>query len=316
MLRPLGCVVLSSLLVLSAGGCHAFADDAPPGGPLEGARFETYKTIGDVSLGIHIFDPPGHQPTDRRPAIVYFFGGGWNNGQPRQFEQHCRYLASRGIVAMSADYRVASRHRTKVKECVQDGKSAIRWVRTNAERLGIDPDRIAAGGGSAGGHVAACAAVVTGWEEPGEPTTVSCLPNALVLFNPPMALAPLAGVPERAGERVGDLQTRMGTDPQNLSPAHHVRAGLPPTIQFFGTEDNLLPGARIFHRAMQEAGNRSELLTFDGQRHGFFNFGRGDNQHFRETLAAADRFLASLGYLEGPPSVDAWLTQNPLERRR
>jgi acetyl esterase len=299
--------------LLARGPVPSDAADARPTFP--GARVEIYKTIGPVSLDIHIFEPEGHRPSDRRPAIVFFFGGGWRSGQPRQFEQQCRYLASRGMVAMTADYRVSSRHHTQVKECVQDAKSAIRWVRTHAARLGIDPDRIAAGGGSAGGHLAACTALIHGFEEPGEPTDVSSAPNALVLFNPAIALGPFEGMRPRNDDRAAALPERMGTDPVNLSPAHHVRPGLPPTIQFFGTDDPLLEGARYFHQQMEEAGNRSELLTYRGQGHGFFNYGRGDNARFRETLAAADRFLGSLGYLEGPPRVNDWWTETHPPRR-
>lgn len=300
---------LIALGLLGSGlfaAARATAEDAATRPTFPGARVETYKTIGPVSLDIHIFEPEGHRPSDRRPAIVFFFGGGWRSGQPRQFEQHCRYLASRGLVAMTADYRVSSRHQTQVKECVQDAKSALRWVRTNAARLGIDPDRIAAGGGSAGGHLAACTALINGFEEPGEPTDVSSAPNALVLFNPAVALAPFEGMSPRNDDRAASLPQRMGTDPVNLSPAHHVRPGLPPTIQFFGTDDPLLDGARYFQRQMEEAGNRCELATYGGQGHGFFNYGRGDNTMFRETLAEADRFLGSLGYVEGPPRVNEW----------
>src|SRR5262245_37466762 len=153
----------------------------------DGARSETYKKVGDVTLSLNIFEPPGASAPNR-PAIVFFFGGGWTNGSPAQFEQHCRHLASRGMVAITADYRVASRHQVKPTACLADAKSAIRWVRQNAKRLGIDPQRIAAGGGSAGGHLAAATATVPGFDEPGEDTKVSAVPNALVLFNPALVL--------------------------------------------------------------------------------------------------------------------------------
>jgi len=294
----------------SAAACCAIgtlaADDAAAELQFAGARAETFKTIGDVTLRLHIFEPAGHQASDRRPAIVFFFGGGWKSGTPTQFEQQCRYLAGRGMVAITADYRVSSRHQTQAKECVQDGKSAIRWVRTNAARLGVDPDRIAAGGGSAGGHVAACTAVLSGWEEPGEAADVSAQPNLLVLFNPALALAPFEGMKPRPEARTADLAERIGTDPVNLSPAHQVRAGVPATIIFFGTDDDLLDGAKFFEQRMQAAGNACQLVTYDGERHGFFNFGRGDGSKFRATLEAADRFLATHGYLQGSPMVDAF----------
>jgi acetyl esterase len=132
---------------------------------LPGAKVEVYKTVGDVKLNIYIYNPEGHKPSDKRPAIVFFFGGGWSHGSPAQFQEQCKYLASRGMVAMTADYRVSSRHQVKAVSCVTDAKSAVRWARANADRLGIDPNRLAAGGGSAGGHIAACTGVVKGFDE-------------------------------------------------------------------------------------------------------------------------------------------------------
>ena len=141
-----------------------------------GAHAEVYKTIGDTRLELFLFTLEGHQPTDHRPAIVFFFGGGWNNGTPKQFEPHCRMLAAQGMVAITADYRVASRHQVKVVDCVRDAKSAVRWVRQNAQRLGIDPQRIAAGGGSAGGHLAAATATLPEFDEPTEDAKISSRP--------------------------------------------------------------------------------------------------------------------------------------------
>lgn len=138
---------------------------------------------GPVSLNLHVFNPEGHQASDSRPAIIFFFGGGWNSGSPSQFHPHCAYLASRGMIAISAEYRVRDFHGTSPQECVLDGKSAVRWVRQNAASLGIDPGKILAGGGSAGGHVAAAAGTLSGYEEPGEDLAVSSRPDALVLFN-------------------------------------------------------------------------------------------------------------------------------------
>jgi acetyl esterase/lipase len=160
---------------------------------LEDATVEKYKTVGDVSLNLWIFNPQDHKPSDHRAAILFFFGGGWNSGSPEQFQSQCRHLAERGMVAMAVDYRVNSRHGVKPVQCVADAKSAMRWVRANAVRLGIDPQRIAAGGGSAGGHLAACTALIKDCDEPGENTAVSAVPNALVLFNPALMLAPLEG---------------------------------------------------------------------------------------------------------------------------
>jgi len=164
----------------------------PPDMP--GAKVETYKTVGDTRLNLYIYTPEGWQPSDKRPAAVFFFGGGWTNGSPRQFLEQCKYLASRGMVAMAADYRVASRNQVKAVECVKDAKSAIRYVRKNAARWGIDPQRIVAGGGSAGGHLAAACGTIVGFEEADEDKSISAKPDALLLFNPALVLAPIEGI--------------------------------------------------------------------------------------------------------------------------
>jgi acetyl esterase/lipase len=270
---------------------------------MDGAQVEVYKTVGDVKLNIYRFTPADHKPTDKRAAIVFFFGGGWQNGSPGQFEHQCRYLASRGMVTMTADYRVRSRHDVKVPQCIADAKSAIRWVRANADRLGIDPQRIAAGGGSAGGHLAAATGLIAGLDESSEDQSISSVPNALVLFNPAAALAPFEGSTAFDPQRAAGLRERIGDDPQAVSPAHHVEAGAPPTIVFFGTNDRLLEGARYLQKRMKAEGNRCELMTWDGLPHGFFNWGRYDNKPFVKTMEAADEFLTSLGYLEGEPTI-------------
>jgi acetyl esterase/lipase len=293
---------LLALLTLTAALPAAFAAQAYPPS-FEDARTEVYKTVGDTKLSLWIFEPTSG-PKTNRPAIVFFFGGGWTNGSPVQFEKHCRYLASRGMVAITADYRVASRQQAKPTQCVADAKSAVRWLRANADRLGLDPHRIAAGGGSAGGHIAAATGTLPDFDEPTEDTKISSVPDALVLFNPALVLAPMEGVPDEGfGERVPE--SRMGTKPENISPAHHVKKGTPPTIIFHGKADTTVPyiTAAAFERAMTAAGNRCELVGFEGQTHGFFNYGRGDGTAYYATVIATDKFLTSLGWLQGEPTL-------------
>ena len=271
------------------------------------ARAEVYKTVGEVELSLYIFEPADHKPSDRRAAIIFFFGGGWRSGTPGQFHQHCKYLASRGMVAMAADYRVASRHQTKVVHCVADGKSAIRWVRANAERLGVDPGRIVASGGSAGGHVAACTGTIRELDESKEDASINSAPNAMVLFNPALVLSSVEGRAPFERARLDSLRDRVGEDPKKVSPYHHVRRGMAPTVIFHGTDDATVPywTAELFAKAMKDAGNQCELVGFDGQGHGFFNYGRGDGDNYVKTVRRMDEFLASLDFLEGTPRVGA-----------
>ena len=252
---------------------------------------ETYNAETGLPLHIYRFDPPGHKPhVDRRPAAVFFFGGGWVGGSVRQFEQHARYLAKRGVVAFLADYRVKSRHGTGPDACVTDGKSAVRWIRLNADRLGVDPERIAAGGGSAGGHVAAAAGICDGFDSPaGAPVTVSSKPNALLLFNP---------VYDNSPTGFGHAAAKSWFP--TISPAHNITTDDPPTIVFLGSKDKLIPvqTAQKFHSDLETAGIKSELWLYEDQPHGFFNENKCQ-RCFIDTVLRMDAFLVSLGWLEG-----------------
>jgi acetyl esterase/lipase len=208
-------------------------------------------------------------------------------------------------VAIVADYRVASRNNVKAVDCVKDAKSALRFVRKNARRLGVDPNRIVAAGGSAGGHLAAVCGTISNFDEANEDTGISSRPNAMLLFNPAVVLAGVDGLKLDQG-RLATLSDRMGTSPRDLSPYHHVAPGVPPTAIFHGKADQVVPYATVaaFAKAMREAGNTCELFGYDDQGHGFFNYGRARNKMFVATLKEADRFLARLGYLEGEPTLE------------
>ncbi|MFT4547215.1 MAG: acetyl esterase [Verrucomicrobiales bacterium] len=261
----------------------------------EGATAEIYKKASGDDLYIYIFTPDGHDAEkDKRPAVVFFFGGGWSSGTPKQFEQHARYLASRGMVAAVADYRVKSRQKATPKDCVADGKSAVRYLRQHAARLGIDPDMIAAGGGSAGGHVATATATLKKLDDPSDDQTISSKPNALLLFNPVYDNGPDGGW---AHDRVKAYW-------KDISPAHNIDATTPPAIVFLGEKDSLIPvsTAKRFQKTMQDAGVKSDLHTYPGQPHGFFNEAKGGKKIFLDTLRKTDAFLVSLGFLKGEPS--------------
>ncbi len=284
--------------VTAPDGPEAPADVTAPAA-IQPTRTVVYKTTtnaaGDkVELVMNIFEPPGHKASDHTPAIVFFFGGGWNDGFPKSFFPHCAYFASRGLVAMAPDYRVKSRQQTTPFQSVADAKSAIRFVRQNASQWGIDPARIVGAGSSAGGHVAACAAIIPDLDETTEDAAVSSVPNALVLYNPVIDTSPAGYGNERLGDRW-----------QEISPLQHVRPGLPPTILFHGTADKTVPYANAvaFETAMKAAGNRCELVTIRGEGHGFAYQIQKKNANLavRET----DTFLASLGYLQGEPTLPA-----------
>ena len=276
-------------------------DESPEFMP--GAESRTYKTTKEAQLRLHIFQPPG-AAGGTKPAIVFFFGGGWIGGTVTQYVSRCKYLSARGMVAVVADYRVKSRHGVGAFECVSDAKSAIRWLRVHAAESGIDDQRIVAAGGISGGHLAASTALIDDFDEPTEDLSVSSVPNALVLFNPALDLPALFASrnEEEAVAQFGDWVTRC----EHISPMTHVRSGAPPTIIFHGTADDAVPieQARRFAETMRTHDNRCDLVEYPGRPHGFSLPEHGDGSDYRDTLDKTDAFLETLGYLPGKPEVD------------
>ena len=260
---------------------------------IEGAVAHLYKSIGGTELRLHVFSPPNHSAAAPKPAILFFFGGAWTNGNVGQFVPQSKHLAQRGMVAIVVDYRVFARHMTSPFEALADAKSAIRWVRAHARELGVDPNRIAAGGGSSGGHLALSSGVFDVFDEVGEDGNISSKPNALILFNPAVNTA--QETPVRLKERFGDRA-------REASPLHHVRRGLPPTVIFHGTADAVIPYADVeqFCREATRLGNQCQLVGYEGATHGFFNPTRDGGKWFAATLLEMDRFLTKTGFLPAP----------------
>lgn len=261
------------------------------------SEIAVYKTAGDTQLKLYIFQPAGNKAGNRTPAIVFYFGGGWVNGSPEQFHRQCLYFSSRGMVAIAVDYRVRSRNNTTPLDAVRDAKSSMRWVRKNASRLGIDPSRIVAAGGSAGGHLAAALGIINGLDEPEGDPGVSSRANALVLYNPVVITSPVAGTDLKGfGAGRGSAE-----DMEAISPYQHIGKGEPPTIVFHGRADTTVPfpNAEAFTAKMIEMGNQCKLVGFDGAAHGFFNTPR----FYSVVLAQTDEFLVSIGYLQGRAAV-------------
>lgn len=244
-----------------------------------------YKRIGEIELRLFIDLPAGRAPEGGRPAVVFFHGGGWRSGEPSQFFDQSEHLARRGLVGVCAEYRLGAAHGATPRECVADGKSALRWVRAHADELGIDPRRIAAGGGSAGGHVAAAIATTDGFDdEPDSP--VSCRPDALILFNPVFDNGPGGW----GHDRVKDYW-------KSISPLHNLSAATPPSLVMLGTKDALVPveTARRWKARLDEVAVRCVLELYEDQPHGFFNRTRNEAM-YEATLSAMDAFLNSLDW--------------------
>ncbi len=183
------------------------------------------------------------------------------------------------MIGISLEYRLR-RGNTTVFDCVRDARSAVRWIRSNADVLGIDPNKVAVMGGSAGGHLAVSTALFKSVNDVNDDKTVSARPDVLILLYP---------VIDTSADGYG--QQKIGERWRELSPVHNVRAGLPPTLVLHGTGDAVTPyvGARDFHRMSITAGNQCELVTHPGGRHGYLIF---DPKLFDDSLNRMREFLA------------------------
>jgi acetyl esterase/lipase len=220
--------------------------------------------------------------------MVFFFGGGWKKGTNRQFLIQANYFASRGIVTARPNYRLGPDGVTPDK-CVEDARSAVRWLRANAARLGIDPKKVISAGGSAGGHLAYCTSIKQGPDDPNDDTTISCIPQAMILYNPALFYSDSDGVAAAVGRG-----TMSAERLKLISPLDHVDKDTPPALILFGTRDGLKRGADEYLRLAKKVGIRAEMFTAEGENHGFFN----TEPWLSKTTTEVDEHLVSLGYLD------------------
>jgi len=260
----------------------------------------TYKTVGETSLNAYIWQPEASKaPAGPKSVIAFFFSSGWDNGQVSQFAPHCVYFAARGMVAIAFDYRVSVRHGSTPVQSMADARSAMRWLRLNADELGINPDKIAGVGGSGGAHIIASAAMLKGFDEDGEDHAISCAPNVLGLFNPILDTS-------KKGFGFDRFPTPDLAKKSNLSVSY--APGLPPSVIFHGTADRVLPyeTSFVFAKKMKRKRNICDLHTYEGQGHGFFNFNVSFDM-YQATLNVLDDFLVSQGFIEADPESRAEL---------
>jgi acetyl esterase/lipase len=280
---------LTACIVLAAAPA-AHAQDAAP-------DIRTYKTVAGTELKVHVLKPSG-SATGPRPAMILLHGGGWNVGSPEWTYDRAKVYASRGMVAIGVQYRLSDFKTITPLDAMADTRDAIRWVRSHAGELGVDPARIAVYAWSAGGHLGVSAFLF----DDAPAGAVSAAPNALVLMSPALSIASSGYVRALLAGRA---------EPSAISPAEHVRSGMPPVVIFNGDQDvvTTIGGARRFCDAVRGAGGRCDLHVYPGAGHlltrkldresqemGPFE---PDPKDVLDATAKGDAFLVSLGYL--PP---------------
>ena len=239
---------------------------------------------GGDSLTLHLFRPQQVAKGEKRPAIVYFFGGGWQLGTPIQFYRECAHYASKGLVAVSVDYRIGYLHHSTAFDSLADAQDAIRWLRAHADAYGIDPDKIAVAGASAGGHLAASLGTIGSDER----VSADYKPNLLVLYYPVVDIGP-------GGYGSPELQQRH----REISPLHNVDGSTPPALFLVGTKDPIVPvrTAEAFRDTMQRHGVDCELHLFEGAGHPIFLYREPLTENASKMQQLTDAFLQKNGFM-------------------
>jgi len=232
----------------------------PPPSKHKPDNIREYKSVKGKELKAHIFFPKGFSKSESIPGYLFFHPGGWSMGEPEWGYDICHHLSKLGVVAISFEYRISSIGGHCPADAVSDAKSAIRWAREHSVDLGIDPNMVLAGGISAGGHLAACTAMVPGFDGPDDNMDYSTVPQAITLHTTPVN-------PAIDNHFIELLQGKA--KPEDLSPFHHVKGGMPLMCIIQGTADEIVSydSVKEFSRKMKEAGNQCKLNTFEGAGH-------------------------------------------------
>lgn len=244
-----------------------------------------YGKAAGVALQLDLCRPAGDGPF---PAVVCLHGGAWQLGNRSAHHRTIRLLADAGYVGVTVSYRLAPRYRWPAQ--LHDAKAAVRYLRARSKELKIDPDRIAAMGDSAGGHLALLLGLTDlkdGLEGTGGNATESSKIQAVVNYYGPTDLRVWSATEvgeamfrvATKGKKGGDdiLRDFAGTADrkakviEQLSPVSYLDKDDPPVLTFQGTDDPLvqLPQAKLLHKALEKAGVVQQLEVLEGKGHGW-----------------------------------------------
>lgn len=249
----------------------------------------TYTGIDGTSHDVEVHYPDSDQYPGDHPCVIFFHGGGWSNGDLAQFRDMCKYFASRGMVSITANYSMHTDEtlaslpsdESQKTICVVDGKSVIRWIKQNANSLGVDTSLIVAGGASAGGHISVLSMMDTDHNNPADDLDIKTNVKAFLLFCPAFTLLDRDDTPE-------------------VNVFNHVNKPFPPSLFLVGENDGWEAASHALAEQLYDNGNQLEYWMACGESHMFY---RTDNW-IEQSTKKADEFLVSTGILGGKSDIE------------
>jgi acetyl esterase/lipase len=252
---------------------------------VEAVRDITYVRYGERALALDLYLPKARagKPV---PGIVFVHGGGWRSGVRANFAPMAIRMAQRGYAAATVSYRLSPE--APYPAAIDDVKAALRWMRDNAARHGIDPARIAVGGGSAGGQIASLAGVTAGRTEGGAQAIVNI--DGLSDFTSEAARKyedDPARQPSSAGAWFGGRYADKPALWREASPTFYVNARTPPILFIGSGQPRFSVGREEMVAKLDAAGVPSRVVVLPETPHSFWLF----DPWLEPTVEATVRFL-------------------------
>ena len=281
----------------------------PPGIRDADTREFVFKQTPQRALKLFVDYPDDWQAKDKRPALVFWHGGGFTQGNAGQFYYQADYFAKRGAVCFRPEYRIRDVDNTLPIYAVEDGISAVRWIKERAPEFGIDPERVAVGGGSAGGCMASAVGTVDakkmaelGFVGKEDNQAIDIKTVAMILYNPFVDF-----FEPTSPRQIEEECLFLGQDPEDFRAALHTISGIenlnaqsPPSIILFGTRDAFYVQQLRWIVRCRELGLICRDYVYKGEVHSWYN----NSPHLEYTTHNVNEFLIEIGFLERQPEVE------------
>ncbi len=258
---------------------------------LEQAEDLVYKKVeSGPDLNIYFYMPDSFTEGPPRPVILFFFSSGWDRGHITQFAPQALHFADRGVVTGLVEYRTAASHEATPVQAMQDGRSAVRWVREHASKLNVDPEKVIVAGGRAGGHIAGTLLLNPKLkDDETDNVETDGAPDCAMLFS---------ALVDFDKDSYGVDRFASVGEAKDYSLSRFIGFDRRPMLIFHGTADRFVDYTDVeyFAKKMKRKRNVCDFYAYDGRDENFYNL-NVDPFSYEAVLGQCDDFLVEHGFL-------------------